>query len=362
MKVLKKANPVTYMTNIDLKLKMVKENHMYNFRDIPELFPGDELKIEGHNNQTIAVYKCNEHGIWQSHPDTIGETVLELKTGYITYYTMGQQTDPNILKNGLKNLGYDGYTLNPRSWLLSLKAALSERYKETLVRSLKKREDNGYTVVKEVKGYDENKYPRLFNAQVSESGIVTCVHAGPEVDVKKIQERTDHFRSVLPGDTVSKVLVDILQNDLNGTSMRDGGCIYFVPNESIDKWRAVCDVVQSAAVGGTFNKTTCNKMERSDDTLRDIRDSIIDEVKRDTEIIRSELKENDLGKRAITNRVNRSVEIAKRVQFYENVLGEALDECRGALAETSQAAAFATAQQENQDVFDDLFEADTTGV
>lgn len=285
---------------------------------------------------------------------------MKLKEGYITYYTCGSQTDPEQLLDGLAKAGYTGFKPKKRTWLMSLKAALAERFKDEMVRPLEKRDDNGYTVVKETKGKTANLYDRLFNAKVTMTGGVDLYNVDPsfqgKVAKQDLQDRTDHFHSVLPGDSVSKLLVEIIKNKLDGISIRDGGCIYFLPEENINQWRKVCSLVSLAAVGGTQNKFTSLQMERTDETLRDIKDSIITEVTTKTAEIRADLSKNDLGDRAITNRVNRSLELAKRVQFYEGMLGEALETCRDALTKTEQAVALSTAQEETRDVFDDMFD------
>jgi hypothetical protein len=63
--------------------------------------------------------------------------------------SLGQQTDPDILQNGLSQLGLPDWAPKSRTWLVSLKAALAEMFAkpEELVRPRKHKQRNGYTVV-----------------------------------------------------------------------------------------------------------------------------------------------------------------------------------------------------------------------
>lgn len=283
-------------------------------------------------------------------------TSIQMQEGYITYYKLGNQTDPSLLLPKLKSLGYDNFTPKQRTWLASLRAALSESFGETMVRSLANREKDGYTVIKEIRGQDCNTYSRVCNAKVTESGRVTLTHeTNTVVDRQHIQTRTDHFKLMLPAESVSKMMVDILRDQLNGVALRPGGGIYFVPAISISNWKDICYAVSTSSAHGTANNTTSIKMERTDETLRDIRDSIISEVSAASEAIRNELTTNDLGERAITNRINRSTELAKRLRFFEDVLGEPLKATREKLLAVQQASAMATAQQQTNDVYEDIF-------
>ena len=64
---------------------------------------------------------------------------FNVAAGAMTYWSLGQQTDPDILRNGLGQLGLPDYAPKPRTWLTSLKAALAEMFAkpEELIRPLK---------------------------------------------------------------------------------------------------------------------------------------------------------------------------------------------------------------------------------
>ena len=190
---------------------------------------------------------------------------LELMTGHLTWWTMGTQTDPVILRESLAEIDLDKYEPNERTWLMSLKSALSDMFQgQYMIRPLDKREVNGYSVVEECKDDVQNDYTTHATARVDDSGGVTVNNFGSfSINLQKLQELTDWYRKTIPGDSVSKILVSILKDELKGISIRDGGCLYFLPEESYDKWVDVCHAVKNAAVGGCVNKTTTHTMERT---------------------------------------------------------------------------------------------------
>ena len=72
-------------------------------------------------------------------------TPFNVAAGEMTWWSLGQQTDPDILQNGLSQLGLPDYAPKPRTWLMSLKAALAEMFAkpEELIRPLKHKQHNG---------------------------------------------------------------------------------------------------------------------------------------------------------------------------------------------------------------------------
>ena len=73
-------------------------------------------------------------------------TPFNVTAGGMTYWSLGQQTDPEILQNGLTQVGLPNYVPKPRTWLMSLKAALAELFAkpEELIRPLRHKHRNGY--------------------------------------------------------------------------------------------------------------------------------------------------------------------------------------------------------------------------
>ena len=123
--------------------------------------------------------------------------------GSMSWWTLGPQTDPAILSNGLGQLGLPGYSPPPRTWLMSLKAALAEMFAkpEELIRPLRHKQRNGYTVVIESKGEHDNTYERTVNVSVDKEGQV-FITVG-EADRGGVQRLASHYRRVVPAASAS---------------------------------------------------------------------------------------------------------------------------------------------------------------
>jgi hypothetical protein len=283
-------------------------------------------------------------------------TPFNVTAGGMTWWSLGQQTDPAILQNGLTQFGLPDYSPKPRSWPMSLKAALAEMFTkpEELIRPLKNRKRDGYTVVVEEKGVSQNTYTREVNASVDpESGRVQ-VTAG-YADVTELQRLTNHFHRVLPSSSVSDMLTNIIHEQLGGISLKANGGLYFIPEDSIRRWQDIIMVVEAAAVEPTANDLSVVPLELNAMTLRDIKRSICREVESEAERLRKDIVENSLGTDALLNRAVRASQLRDRIRQYEQILGQALDVCHQNLDIAVQAFSVATAVKDDADIYDGVF-------
>lgn len=283
-----------------------------------------------------------------------------VKAGALTYWSLGQETDPDKLETGLSQLGLPRFAPEPRTWLMALKAAMAKVFNrpEEMIRPLKKAKNNGYTVVIEEKGENANNYSHKVNCKVDDSGNVT-VSSGfvSWDDEQRLQELTRHFKRVLPAASVGKMLTEIVVQHYGGCPMREHGGIYFCPETRYDDWVNVIAAVGNAACEGTSNDVSVVALEMNAMTLRDVRKAITREMVSETEAMQKELAENDLGERAIANRINRAEAQLARIEEYETLLGETLGVCRENVSAAVDALAAATAIQDDSDVFADVLAA-----
>jgi hypothetical protein len=280
---------------------------------------------------------------------------FNVAAGAMTYWSLGQQTDPQILTNGLSQLGLPDYSPKPRTWLTSLKAALAEMFAkpEELIRPLRHKTKNGYTIVVEYKGEYENTYSREVNACVDKEGRVS-VTAGT-ADRQELQRLTNHYHRVLPSSSVSDMLTDIIHEKLGGISLKTNGGLYFIPEDRITAWQDVIMVVEAAAVEPTTNDLSVVPLEMNAMTLRDIKRSICREVESEAERLRKDITENSLGTDALLNRAVRASQLRDRIRQYETILGQALDVCHQNLDIAVQAFSVAAAVQDDAQVYDGVF-------
>ncbi len=285
----------------------------------------------------------------------MNSTKFNVAAGAMTYWSLGQQTDPETLQNGLSQLGLPNYAPKPRTWLMSLKAALAEMFNkpEELIRPLQHKQRNGYTIVVEDKGEYDNSYTRTVNTAVSKEGDVT-VTAG-EADRYELQRLTGHYRHVLPAASVSDVLTDMINAQFGGISLRANGGLYFVPEQHIGQWMDVIMVVEASAVNGTVNDLSVVPLEMNEMTLRDIKRSITREIETASDRLRKDIAENDLGDEALLSRAVRASQLRDRIREYESILGQALDVCHSNLDTAVQAFSVASAVKEDTEIYDGVF-------
>jgi hypothetical protein len=280
---------------------------------------------------------------------------FSVSAGAMTYWTLGPQTDPEILQRGLSQLGLPDVAPTQRTWLMSLKAALAEIFAkpEELVRPLRHKQRNGYTVVVECKGEHENNYTRTVNASIDKNGVVS-ITAG-EVDHFELQRLTYHYRRVLPASSVSDMLTEIIHGQFAGISLKANGGLYFVPERHVGRWMDIVMVVEAAAVNDTANDLSVVPLEMNDMTLRDIKRSITREIESAAERLRKDIAENKLGGDALLTRAVRAKDLRDRIRQYEEILGQALDVCHENLDTAVQAFSVASAVQADDEVFEGVF-------
>ena len=287
-----------------------------------------------------------------------GDTIMNafnVASGSMTWWTLGPQTDSQILHVGLTQLGLPNYAPKSRTWLMSLKAALGEKFAkpEELLRPLRHKHRNGYTVVIEDKGEHDNTSSRWVNVGVDKEGQVS-VTAG-HADCGEVQRLTNHYRRVLPAASVSDMLTDIIHGQLGGISLKANGGLYFIPEEHLDQWKNVIMVVEAAALEPTSNDLSVIPLEMNEMTLRDIKRSITREIETAAERLRKDITDNELGDEGLLNRAVLARELRDRIRQYENILDEALVVCHQNLDTAVQAFSVASAVQEDDEVYEGVF-------
>lgn len=188
--------------------------------------------------------------------------------GAVTYWNISQETDRQRLLDNMRRIGFDKFVPEPRTAQSSLAEALRSCYgnPETLVRPLEKRSENGFAVVKEVRGDRLNQYVVLRTAKVFQGNIELMCNDGNNNLVSDYDyDLVKTFQAVsatLSNDSVSKMLVSIV-DELQGTSLKRSGGVYYVPESSMGPWVAVAEVVEQAAIGNPSSVQLLRSAEMS---------------------------------------------------------------------------------------------------
>lgn len=271
--------------------------------------------------------------------------------GVVVFWSLSEHTSLPALRSGLESLGLGAYVPHPRTVTNALRAALEEVYntQTTLVRPTKGRD--GFVVVEELREPNKNAYTPLFTVKPGEEdagGEVPLVFSpaysaylmSPELS-GKITEAFEHQRQLLPSANVTRSLTGILLNDLGATTLRPRGGLYWLPETSSQRWAAVAQLVEGAALAGKQNSIYALRHRMDADAVRAVRDAICNETLTAVGRLKEEVFSGELGPRAMKTRGEELVDIRRKVKAYEALLGQGLEDLTAGLeaAETSLAAA-----------------------
>ena len=261
----------------------------------------------------------------------------KVRTGCVVFWTLAAFADRARLKGGWNAAGFAHAVPDERENVSVLRDALAEVFggSRFLVRPLSAR--NGFTVVREVRGEDENTFATVLTAKVFGSELPTI--AGDQSKSQEVLAAYARHAGRVTSQQVSAALVRILQ-ELGGTRLRPSGSVYWLPGDQADAWRAVTQAVESAADGGTSVGYVISH-ELDADSVVAVRDAIVHEVVSEGKRLMDEILTGDLGERAIKTRKAEAAELRRKVVRYEEILGVGLSHLKKALDDVEQTNASA---------------------
>ena len=240
-------------------------------------------------------------------------------SGCVTFWTVSDNTSYTALAAALANLPFAVKMPNPRTPGRALQAALTKKFggPDRLVRPLDTKD--GYCVVSEAKGSDDNSYQTIVTCKVTSDGhdIATIPNGSVTRMVKDqwmIERDLVDARAITPallwGVTV-----------LGGVSLRRTGGIYFVPHAGMSQWEQLGQAVESAGPNSVYRI----RMEADTVTLRSVAVAITAEITEASDTLMDAIRNGGLGERAVANRKQAATILRRKVQAYEAILGKSLD-------------------------------------
>jgi hypothetical protein len=211
---------------------------------------------------------------------------------------------------------------------------------------------NGFEVMRKKRGAVQNEYDVAFSARIESWGGLIVEGEGNQT---AIQAAFDRHKSQLTGAAIGKLLVDVLAR-AGGTTLRESGGVYWVPEESVQAVERMAAFVEECGEDGG-NRVYLLRTAMDESTVRAVRDAITAEVTKEANAIVNELKENDFGDEALTRRQLAAASLHARVSRYERILGEAMSTLHEVVRVAEQAGAAADSVRESNEVFDGLFDA-----
>jgi hypothetical protein len=261
-----------------------------------------------------------------------------LHTGLVTFWTLAEWTDISRLREEWGAAGLEGYVPDQRAPVACLKDALAETFggSQVLIRSLASK--NGFVVVREQRGTEDNAYQTLFSARIID-GQQEPVFSNVSDDASKVLDAYRRYQGRLTGQQVGAALVRVLYS-LGGTRLRPTGGVYWLPGDQVDTWERTTEAVGLAADGGR-SVGYCISHELDEAAVLAVRDALVAEVTAETRRIAGEIQTGELGERALESRKNEAAALRQKVIRYEGMLNVALDGLKEGLESIEQSQALA---------------------
>jgi hypothetical protein len=206
-----------------------------------------------------------------------------------------------------------------------------------LVRPLALRD--GFAVVREDRGPDENRYSTMLVARVLDGSAPRLAFDpdGPEALAVEAAFRTQLGR--VSAAQLSAALVRVVES-LGGIRLRPNGAIYWLPGPRLDAWSSIGRAVEAAADGAP-SAVYAIRHRLDADAVRAVRDAVVAEVESDAQRIRDEIATGELGGKALETRRQETADLRVKVTAYEAMLQVGLDGLHRAVDAADQAAATA---------------------
>lgn len=267
-----------------------------------------------------------------------------LKVGGATvFWGLGEWTDLARLGENLGAVGFGDCVPERRPQMAALRDALEAQMGGpcVLIRPLVKKD--GFTVVKEERGVEENEYSNLMRVRLEKlaDDSTKLLFAPWDHRAQAITESYNKHLGLLRAGQVATALVKIITR-LRATTLRPTGGLYWVPDESLAAWRDVALAVEQSAAEGKRHSvyTMLNVMDA--EAVRAVRDAVVAEITADAARIYEEVFSGELGDKALANRKEQAELLREKCALYEELLGLGLSDVRAAIGRAEESFAAAT--------------------
>ena len=276
--------------------------------------------------------------------------------GYITFWNLTEGSH-ELYEKHFFQLGYDDFCPKPQTSRTALYAAtknllngsyvLTQDMKEHAVMKPRKKGGNWETCPT-YDVYAESAAPTINeainNPPVLTPAFTTSVRkdeppeltyhrsliygsSPPAGTIQHLKSTYERERNTCTPSAVSKSLKDILKA-FNATSLRARGGIYWIPTRVFDSWKIVADTVHKCSRHHAHKRTPqvyILTVTQDLDLLNAVKEGLTKQISNELKDLVSDAQSKNLGERALQARQGQAIDIKKRLQEYEGVLGETLD-------------------------------------
>lgn len=262
--------------------------------------------------------------------------------GATVYWSLRDGANLQQLQEGFSTLGLDAAIPEELEDSIAVRRALSKVFptRRTLVRPMERR--GKWAVVQETVGQEELEHEHTLTVEAirADYGQKTVI-VQPYLSEwgRPIQDAFMEEKKTLPSSRLGKSLTTVIAS-LRGISLRESGGFYWIPQEGLELWKEVGEVV-AAAGGGTLYAL---KTALDNATVSAVCDGLTAQVESEVERLTEEISSGELQKRAIRNRKARARKLDELVSFYSGILGKALNGLTGKVEEINTVVTIAELQ------------------
>lgn len=264
--------------------------------------------------------------------------------GAVVFWSLGEFSDREQLKQGFESLGRGALTPEVRTQAACLRDALADLFQERdglLIRPLAKK--NGFAVIAEERGEDTNSLTHVVTAKIEGDNAISLSPFNQD-QAERLKTSYDRYMGMVRPAALAGSLIKAM-GTLGGQRLRPGGGVYWLPGERVDEWSSICAVVEAAACNGTKSAIYRIEHDFNSESVRAVRDAVIEEVQAASARLKKEIMSGDLGERALETRQYQAEELRRKVELYESILNVGLESCRAVIEEAANAEAAAVILQ-----------------
>lgn len=275
--------------------------------------------------------------------------------GGIVFWKSAVRYDARSVAEAFDAVGLKELAPAPATPLSSLRGALDCVFanSKTLIRPNSSR--TGFVVVDEDRGEDQNSYAcRLSVMLDTESSTESDDSDSDDSPSNRRESHTLRFAVARDNDAKSDDVLGAFQSllgqvstqsmstalvklvhALGGTSLRDQGAVYWIPERYLGTWDAVAKAVEAAATKGQA-AIYCAPALFNEQTVRMVRDGIVHEIDTEVARIKFDLENGELGERALESRLAYIGQMEQKVSNYEGMLNVFLGHLKDDLEQLRQ--------------------------
>ena len=279
--------------------------------------------------------------------------------GAVVFWRLAKSTNREEVMAGLRGLGLEHYTPEPRSPLACLRAVLPDVFppgkgEKHNVRPVKNGKTKGFAVVKEK---PEDARPGdawgevVATAKLYEETGALGLAPHDDANYVAIVEGMESAAKWLTSASGASALVKLVEEHCDGVALRPSGGVYWVREDRLEEWTRIADVFERASAQSDKDGNPASpnaiyvlKVLADEQMVRAVGDALTAEVAAELAQIEQDVANGDLKEQACVSRLKRVGALESKVKRYEAAFASPLTMLHEAVERASVAVAQATLQ------------------